>query len=282
MYLSRRQALTALSAFGMHGTARRWVANTSSKERSAKVSRAEALGRWNATAAAAGTSSDTPDIVGKGMQFASSLAAAVKPSSTRTAASALSTTVADVKWDLCERMDYYVQYSIPANWHSTELVRDNSVAIQCSPPLEGGRPSVHGISLNCFAYKQKVKEPKGERLLRVFLQRFNASVGNSLQIVSQYAGASGASAAPATDNTPLAEVLANQLHCAVAEVTFTPASGLPLARGLCRAFYNSNCRFHYVVIVAVPADEYDATEDLVVHALVSVTESRVEAAAKWT
>lgn len=245
-------------------------------------------------------------IVGKGMSFASGLLRDVSPS-TRTASTnaAADSTIGDVPWDLCERMDFYVQYNIPSSWVVTELLRDNSIAIQCSPPPPSSsgadevESAVHGISLNCFAYKQRVKQLDSSRLLSVFLKRFNASVGNSLEIVAEGrppapagdvgnantdAGAAEDGYAPLKpeDAEKTCQLLARQLNSAVAEISFTPAPGQPLAHGLCRAFYNSNGRFHYVIVVAVPAEEYATSLDLVTHALASVVESRVEAAAKRT
>lgn len=234
------------------------------------------------------------------MSFASGLFGGIGATSTRI--SKENSTVADVKWDVCERMDYYVQYAVPATWSVVEAVRENSVSIQCSPPQlaasSGGtekgkgavRPSVHGISINCFAYKQRVAHPDSGKLLHIFLKRFNASVGNSLQILSEYVGkaqglerhpsAHGTGGEMAQDN--ISEMLATRLNSAVAEVTFTPGAGQPLAHGVCRAFFNTNARFHYVVVVAVPEDEYGESQDLIVNTLMSVVESRVEAAAKQT
>lgn len=281
------------------------------------VPRTAVLARWtgaDAAAKVAKAAAAPQGIVGKGMSFASSLLCDVAPS-TRSASTNASAddTVGDVPWDLCERMDYYVQYNIPSTWQVVEVLRDNSVAIQCSPPppadAQDGSASpgtVHGISLNCFAYKQRVKQPDSTRLLHVFLKRFNASVSNSLELLAEghpppplaeaklppsmsgsdaSGPAAAPSAAPADGDAAEAhacQALAKQLNSAVAEITFTPAPGQPLAHGLCRAFFNSNGRFHYVMVVAVPEDEFANSLDLVIHALASVVESRVEAAAKRT
>lgn len=283
-------------------------------------SRSEVLARWNAKAApvestspsydAAATASPSPlssslsssssgTATGKGMRFASGIRIGRSTASTRV--SQEDSTVADVRWDVCERMDYHVQYAVPATWSMAEAVRENSVSIQCGPPptrMEGAGapaepvlcPAVHGISINCFAYKQRVAHPDNAKLLHIFLKRFNASVGNSLQIVSEYVGqAPGLRRDPSLHGTGgemadanISETLATRLMSAVAELTFTPGAGQPLVHGLCRAFFSSNARFHYVVVVAVPEDEYAASQDLIVHALMSVVESRVEAAAKQT
>lgn len=297
-----------------------------SQEGCAPVPRSAVLARWTGTPAVDPDRASTPTgLVGKGMHFASGLLRDVSQS-TRTASTnaAADSTIGDVPWDLCERMDFYVQYNIPSSWHVTELLRDNSIAIQCSPPAltgssssssmstsssssSGGRDNggsesaVHGISLNCFAYKQRVKQLDSSRLLHVFLKRFNASVGNSLELIAE--GKPPATAADVAagavrdearavdaengyvppkpeDADGTCQMLAKQLSSAVAEISFTPAPGQPLAHGLCRAFYNSNGRFHYVIVVAVPAEEYATSLDLMVHALASVVESRVEAAAK--
>ncbi|CBZ26734.1 conserved hypothetical protein [Leishmania mexicana MHOM/GT/2001/U1103] len=245
------------------------------------------------------------------MSFASGLLRDLSPSTRSSSTNAtIDSTVGDVLWDLCERMDYYVQYNIPSSWQVTELLRDNSIAIQCSPPppteaVEGSGAAVHGISLNCFAYKQRVKQADSVRLLHVFLKRFNASVNNSLELLSEGhpppppaevrvpANGSSSSAGDARtvtsahsrdteDDEGMCQTLAKQLNSAVAEVTFTSGPGQPLAHGLCRAFYNSNGRFHYVIVVAVPEEEYANSLDLMIHALASVVESRVEAAAKRT
>lgn len=270
-----------------------------------RKSRAEVLSRWNAVAPAAGAVAVDPAApaasasVGKGMSFASGILGR-KDGGVSSRAASEASTIADVKWDVCERMDYYVQYCLPSTWSLSEAVRENSVSIQCSPPLEpptaagagGGkaasRPSVHGISVNCFAYKQRVAQPDSGKLLNIFLKRFNASVGNSLQIVSEYAATK-----PGLDKSPssidaemghsnISEMLATRLNSAVAEITFTPGAGQPLAHGICRAFFNSNCRFHYVVVVAVPDDEFLDSQDLIINTLMSVVESRVESAAKRT
>ncbi|KAG8342512.1 hypothetical protein ERJ75_000880600 [Trypanosoma vivax] len=237
------------------------------------VSREVALARWNAR------SEDTAKVSGrhaggKGMWFASAFASVIG------ATSSASTTpvTADVSWDVRERIDYYVQYSVPSNWLLVEQVSNNSVAIQCRPPLTKGceeKPSVHGFSLNCFAYKQKVKEPDCAKLLNLFLERFNTSVSNSLDVLSIGTGRSSDEARNVADNN-ISEMIARRLNCAVAEVTFAPTADESVAHGLCRAFYNSNCRFHYVVVVAVPEDEYKVSSDLLTHALLGVVETRAE------
>lgn len=270
-----------------------------------QVPRTAVLARWTGSSSSAGASSSfaTQGVLGKGMSFASGLLRDVSPSTRRTSTNAVAdSTVGDVPWDLCERMDFYVQYNVPSSWHVTELLRDNSIAIQCSPPppsSSAGEAAVHGISLNCFAYKQRVKQPDCSKLLHVFLKRFNASVNNSLELIAEGkppsataeikvpgkdgSGAASEEAAPAPeDSDGTCQTLAKQLSSAVAEISFTPTPGQSLAHGLCRAFYNSNGRFHYVIVVAVPEEEYATSLDLIVHALASVVESRVEAAAKRT
>lgn len=283
----------------------RWAAD----EARAQVPRSGVLARWTGTGAAA--TQPNQSLLGKGMSFASGLLRDISPSTRSASTNAtIDSTVGDVLWDLCERMDYYVQYNIPSSWQVTELLRDNSIAIQCSPPppteaAEGSGAAVHGISLNCFAYKQRVKQADSVRLLHVFLKRFNASVNNSLELLSEgypplppaevrapANGSSGGAGDARTvtsayshdtgDDEGTCQTLAKQLNSAVAEVTFTPGPGQPLAHGLCRAFYNSNGRFHYVIVVAVPEEEYANSLDLMIHALASVVESRVEAAAKRT
>ncbi|ESL05808.1 hypothetical protein TRSC58_06530 [Trypanosoma rangeli SC58] len=246
-----------------------------------EVSREVVLARWNARPVDA-TEGSAASVVGKGMKFASAITGGGAWGKPRTD---VASTIADVSWDLCERLDFYIQYSVPSNWLVAERVGENSLAIQCRPPLAGptaGQPTVHGISLNCFAYKQKVNEPDSARLLSLFLKRFNASVSNSLEVVSQSAGRSGVAAAADSSTRSISESLASRLDCAVADITFTPAAGEPLAHGLCRAFYNSNHKFHYVVVVAVPEDEFEVSLDLLTHALLAVVEGRVEAAAKRT
>ncbi|KAG5506528.1 hypothetical protein JKF63_06031 [Porcisia hertigi] len=280
-------------------------------EARAQVPRSCVLARWTGVGAAAAVTAPTSNsLLGKGMSFASGLLRDVSPS-TRSASTnaATDSTVGDVLWDLCERMDYYVQYNVPSTWRVTELLRDNSIAIQCSPPAppeatEKSRGAVHGISLNCFAYKQRVKHADCVRLLHIFLKRFNASVNNSLESLSEghppppakvglpadhdsdgVVGAAAAASAQVRDggnDEGMCHTLAKELNSAIAEITFTPGPGQPLAHGLCRAFYNSNGRFHYIVVVAVPEEEYSNSLDLMIHALASVVESRVEAAAKRT
>ncbi|CAJ1024384.1 hypothetical protein Q4I32_003582 [Leishmania shawi] len=283
----------------------RWTAHEAREQ----VPRSCVLARW--TGAGAAPTQTSESLLGKGMSFASGLLRDASPS-IRSASTnvTIDSTVGDVLWDLCERMDYYVQYNIPSSWRVTELLRDNSIAIQCSPPLSmeasgGSGVAVHGISLNCFAYKQRVKQADSVRLLHIFLKRFNASVNNSLELLSEgyppplptemrvpFKGNSDSAVNTSTPTSTQArdagnkegmcQMLAKQLNSAVAEVTFTPAPGQPLAHSLCRAFYNSNGRFHYVIVVAVPEEEYANSVDLMIHALASVVESRVEAAAKRT
>lgn len=281
------------------------------QEPTTSVPRSVVLDRWTGAAAVSPESASTHQgLLGKGMSFASGLLRDVSPSTRQTSTNAAAdSTVGDVPWDLCERMDFYVQYNVPSSWHVSELLRDNSIAIQCSPPpsasTTAGDGAVHGISLNCFAYKQRVKQPDSSKLLHVFLKRFNASVNNSLELIAEgkppatsaeiklpggeTSAVGTAETAPAEFIAPTPEdpdgtcqMLAKQLSSAVAEISFTPAPGQSLAHGLCRAFYNSNCRFHYVIVVAVPEEEYATSLDLIVHALASVVESRVEAAAKRT
>ncbi|EKF28942.1 hypothetical protein MOQ_007289 [Trypanosoma cruzi marinkellei] len=248
-----------------------------------EVSREVVLARWNARPIDPKDDNAT-GVLGKGMKFASAITGNGGGAWGKPRASVAST-IADVSWDLCERLDFYVQYSVPSNWFVAERVGENSIAIQCRPPLTGcgaEQPTVHGFSLNCFAYKQKVKEPNSEKLLHLFLQRFNASVSNSLEVVSESSGCSGVAAGADSSARSISESLATRLNCAVAEITFTPAAGEPLAHGLCRAFYNSNHKFHYVAVVAVPEDEFEVSKDLLTHALLAVVEGRVEAAAKRT
>lgn len=265
------------------------------------VRRGAVLARWSGSPAETPTSPRSKTALGKGMDFASGFLRGISASTRRASANiAAESTVADVGWDLCERMDYYVQYNVPSTWRVTEQVRENSIAIQCSPQVvsEGssGVSGVHGFSLNCFAYKQRVQQPDSTKLLHAFLRRFNASVSNSLQILSDATPMEAlplgkrpppvedsiVDAVSEQDDARICEMLARQLNSAVAEVTFTPGPGLPLAHGLCRAFFNSNGRFHYVVVVAVPEEEYRVSLDLIIHTLAAVVESRVEAAAKRT
>lgn len=249
------------------------------------VSREMVLARWNACPGDPEKKDNAVGIVGKGMRFAAAITTGGGSGGWLAPRSSVASTIADVSWDLCERLDFYVQYSVPSNWLVAERVSENSIAIQCRPPLPGCNrelPTVHGFSLNCFAYKQKVKEPNSEKLLHLFLQRFNASVSNSLEVLSQSSGRGNRVRDADLPEVSISESLANRLNCAVAEITFTPATGEPLAHGLCRAFYNSNHRFHYIVVVAVPEDEFEVSKDLVTHALLAVVEGRVEAAAKRT
>ncbi|CAD2215129.1 hypothetical protein AGDE_01260 [Angomonas deanei] len=258
-----------------------------------QVPREVALARWNTKEGTA--AGEKGGLLGKGMNFASSLGFGATGGGSSRSSMNVQTSAADVSWDLCDRMDYLVQYSVPSNWLMAEQVRENNVTIQLTPPRVAGEegkatsPSVHGISISCFAYRRKVVEPNCEKLLHTFLHRFNASVRNSLEIISEASVQPTSAVVPPTaaDHTSSSEEeerlthkLAQQLQCAVAEITFTPAPGQPLAHGLCRAFYNSNGRYHYIVVVAVPDDEYDTSLDLIIHALLSVVEGRVEAAAK--
>ncbi|KPI83473.1 hypothetical protein ABL78_7494 [Leptomonas seymouri] len=275
------------------------------EEAHAQVPRSAVIARWTGRPAAdSGNHPSQERILGKGISFASGLLRSVSPSARSASTNSVTdSTTGDVMWDLCERMDFYVQYNVPSSWYVSELLRDNSIAIQCSPPPPSrgaaGDAAVHGISLNCFAYKQRVKQPDSSKLLHVFLKRFNASVNNSLAVIAEGRPSASATEAklPSKDGSDTVaeaavpapedpegtcQTIAKQLNSAVAEVSFTPAPGQSLAHGLCRAFYNSNGRFHYVIVVAVPEEEYAASLDLMVHALASVVESRVEAAAKRT
>nr|CCC89378.1 conserved hypothetical protein [Trypanosoma congolense IL3000] len=244
------------------------------------VSRETVLARWNACTKGP-QEAKAKGRAGKGMMFASNLS-----SSWAGQRNVPISTKSKVSWVLRERMDYYVQYSVPSNWVVVERVSDNSIAVQCRPPVAEGAvegPTVHGLSLNCFAYKQKVKDPDCAKLLSLFLRRFNTSVLGSLVVLSTASGhREGDVNAAETPERTISDVLASRLNCAVAEITFTPDAGGPLAHGLCRAFYSSNHRFHYVVVVAVPHDEFGVSGDLLTHALLEVAEGRAEVAPKRT
>ncbi|CUG93425.1 Hypothetical protein, putative [Bodo saltans] len=54
-----------------------------------------------------------------------------------------------------------------------------------------------------------------------------------------------------------------------------------LAHGLCRAFYNSNRRFHYIMLAVVPEAEFAASERLLAHALMHFGASKTTGMATY-
>lgn len=224
----------------------------------------------------------------------------------------------DVKWRLEERLDYSLRYFIPLGWETHEKVSDNLISVQCHPPrpLEPPKtdeermtiPSVHGLSLNCFAYHRKVIDPDAAKLLVSFLKRFGSAVNNSVVVHRQrYYRTSGPFPAPPappgaqeqsdhhastasnpSDTAPdessflfqqdLVDFIAARIGGAVCELSFTPPSPAALdtppaeARGLCRAFYSKSKRVHVVVMMAVPVDEYAVMRDAVAQGVMHVTD----------
>ena len=58
-------------------------------------------------------------------------------------------------------------------------------------------------------------------------------------------------------------------------ISFVSSSG-EKAKGLCRAAFHTNRRFHYVVLAVVPEEEFDLSRDLLTQAVVGVREVALE------
>jgi hypothetical protein len=222
---------------------------------------------------------------------------------------------------MCERMDFRVQYAVPSTWVVREMARENHVAIQCFPPpppsssssLAGGG-GVHGISLNCFAYHKKVADASPDRLMDTFLKRFAPTCeGGTLHVVRRSSPATTTTSNPAeaaagnhagkgegSAKGNWVDCISSQIGGAVCEITFVPRAG-PIggsaetvggeatttaqdcrkAHGLCRAFFNSNKRLHYIMLVVVPDEEYHASERLAAHALLHLAETSATAGSNF-
>ena len=154
--------------------------------------------------------------------------------------------------------------------HDATSVRPSS-----SPPVV---VSVHGLVISSFAYRDKIKVTDEIALLRTFIAQFSRSVGNSVTVVAtswsdpSLSMANGVNPAGQERCRRVCEIAGGA--SAVCEVTFKPPRCAVTAKGLCRAFYHSNKRFHSVVTFAVPEDEYAAVSDLVVFGVGRVTEHR--------
>ena len=207
-----------------------------------------------------------------------------------------------LEWDVHEKMDFHMEWRVPAGWDVNHRVAENFVAIHCTPPkpegAAGASPAqpaatVHGMSLSAFAYPTKVKAADDNQLLTTFLAQFGRSVGNSVQTIGSTARHQAASsviidptrasegdakAAGGEDSDALrnsdgkCREVSRQVGGAVCEVTFQPPRCPVRARAYCRAFFHRTRRFHCVALFAVPEDEWSAMHDSVLHAVVSATE----------
>eukprot|EP00744_Colponema_vietnamica_P022070 GILI01031655.1.p1 GENE.GILI01031655.1~~GILI01031655.1.p1 ORF type:complete len:249 (+),score=4.31 GILI01031655.1:69-815(+) len=193
-------------------------------------------------------------------------------------------TVMGVPWICHERLDFYFSYWSPASWSVQEVVRENFVSIQLSPPKEVAA-SVHGISITAFAYHRKVENPYSPELLKSFTKRFIAQVDPNGKVVEQGATSklaqelageqlAGVGNSSAADDQQLRSIT-EKVGGSVCQLVFSPrspnATRTP-AKGLCRAFYHPNRRFHYVVLAAVPESEFDLVTPLLTHAVSSASE----------
>jgi len=176
------------------------------------------------------------------------------------------------------------------------MVRENFISIQISPPTAAGSGSapVHGISITAFAYHKKVKHPDSGALLRSFVKRFSTQVDPNLRLVQFYDEGAEAAAAATPENskgttpplkekevdssTSVAHEIGRQIGGSVCEVSFSPRAGPTSpqrnpALGVCRAFYHPNGRFHYVVLAAVPSEEFQVVSDQVKYAVMATRET---------
>jgi hypothetical protein len=243
----------------------------------------------------------------------SSLATSLPSLSLVSSAAAAATTTAygGVEWTLHERMDFYLEWQAPKGWVVAPRVAENFIMVQCAPPPQAPaaaspsppqaatpplaedaarsppsaspshskRASVHGFSITSFAYHQKVAKTDDVALLKSFLAQFSKSVGHSVNIVaSSYTKDSVANTVNAAAHARCAEVVRVSGVGAVCEITFKPPRCPVNTRGLCRAFFHSSKRFHYVVTFAVPDEEFDSVADLIVFGTSRVTESGGDAA----
>jgi hypothetical protein len=196
-----------------------------------------------------------------------------------------------IPWSCHERMDFYFSFWAPQGWVVREMVRENFISIQISPPTAsaGSSSPIHGISITAFAYHKKVKHPDSGALLRSFVKRFSSQVDPNLRLVQFYDEAAEAAAAEGgASTTPKEEVVdssvsvahevGRQIGGSVCEVSFAPRAGPTSpqrnpALGVCRAFYHPNGRFHYVVLAAVPSEEFQLVADQVKYAIMATRET---------
>jgi hypothetical protein len=234
----------------------------------APVSRELAMKRW------ASTASTTDRMMG--------VVSRLKPVSSETRE-----IYHNVVWDKHERMDFSVEWMLPASWQVAQRAKENLVSIQCAPPRPqradaeidpDALPTVHGMSLTAFAYRQKLKDPDSNALMTTFLRQFNVSVGNSLVTLGT-SDPRQEGMDPSGEHTTRCKALQEQVGGTVTDIKFTPpqVSSVP-ARGLARTFFGTNLQTHYVAVFAVPEEEFACVEDLVIFAMTSVQEiSRADA-----
>jgi hypothetical protein len=167
------------------------------------------------------------------------------------------------------------------------------------------QPSIHGLTITSYAYFRKVQHPDSEKLMDTFLRRFNQCMGNSVDVLSRSTPKPqvpvDAEGRPVPQEAPepaasslrideqhrgkLCDLIATRLGGSACEFTFTPVmagempsaasrseAGIGRARALCRSFFHSNRLHHYVVVMAVPEEEFEASWDLVTHAVLGVRE----------
>ena len=230
------------------------------------VAREVALKRWGAVLSPA--------------DRAAILATRVNPTTTNTAEE-----YAGVLWHLHERMDFGVEYMLPASWTPAARARENLVNIQASPPRPSRGaaaesvnvdelPSVHGMSLTAFAYHTKVKSPDDHALMASFFRQFNRSVGNSLVVVGSSDPKTVGTVGSDADSGKRCRSLVDQSGGAIAEVRFCPPQCVSTpARGICRAFFGRGMKTHYVALFAVPEDEARVMADVIAFAISNIRET---------
>jgi len=204
----------------------------------------------------------------------------------------------DIAFSTRERLDYFLEYALPENWTVSERVFENFISIEASPPrpdlsdreaTDNAAPeakrappeaSVHGLCITAFAYHRRVQEPNPERLLRSFVTRFEKCVQKCVVVSTVTQPSSTAERAShrssAGSETPTAarafmEKVVSNLGGSMCEITFDTITGIA-AHGYCRTFYSTSRRHHYVVLVAVPEDEFPVSHLLVQRLVLGVTE----------
>ena len=287
------------------------------------LTRAQVLAKWKGQGSDTLTSSNkgTGGVISRAMAFASPAGAA----SVRKAAPAATTgSIGDISWDSCERLDHAFTYYAPRGWTLDEKVRENFLSIELTPPRPTApqasaaaphstpaeaSPSTHGLTVTAYAYFKKVHEPDSDKLMEVFLRRFNQCMNNSVEVLKRSTpkvkppvDAAGRPCPPPEGHQEqqpstvvslehenrgnLPDIIASRLGGSACEFTFAPTvevvqmpsgergEGVGRARALCRAFFHTNRLHHYVVVMAVPEDEFEASWDLVAHAELGVREQK--------
>lgn len=179
--------------------------------------------------------------------------------------------------------------------------------------VDSDQPWLHGITISCYAYNKSVEDASPDRLLDLFLRRFGQTceegslnvlqrsrtinaAGDKESSDSSEEGKSSIDAAPSPTNW--VDVISSRVPGAVCTIAFEPkqmmssmigskqtggtstassnvsSNTTTRAKGMCRAFYSTNKRFHYIAMAAVPEAQFDASERLIAHTLLHVMESK--------